>query len=317
MTDYPDLADLALLVRVARTGSIGRAAAELVLPQPTVSRRMAALERRLGVRLLSRTTRGTTLTAPGRVVVDWAASLLAAADSFVSSVELLGDERQAGLRAALSMTVAEHYAPRWLTTLRDRHPGVIASITIANSTGVADLVRSGVVDVGVIESPQPPADLRRQRVGADRVTVAVVPDHPWAAAGRVGAAELATTPLLVREVGSGTRDTVERALHGAGLGMRVGLELASNTALKAAALQGLGPVVLSALSVQDEVARGQLVEVEVPGLSLTRPLTALSTPATDVSSGPVAALLAIARTGSDRGAEVLSRHRAPADTFVT
>lgn len=61
----PDLETLALLVQVAQEGSIGRVAARSGLSQPSVSRRLAALERGLGVRLLARSTRGSDLTPEG------------------------------------------------------------------------------------------------------------------------------------------------------------------------------------------------------------------------------------------------------------
>jgi DNA-binding transcriptional LysR family regulator len=294
MTRQPDLSDLSLLVLVAETGSIGQAAARLDLSQPTVSRRMVALERSLRVQILSRSRRGTTLTPAGRVVVDWASSLLAAADDFTRSVQTLRERTDSAVSAAVSMTLAEHHAPRWLGQLRRRDPELTVSMTVANSTGVADAVEDGTAEIGFIESPTVRRGLRRCRLGTDKLAVAVAPGHPWARLDAVSAADLSGAALLVREPGSGTRETVEHALRRKHLPMTTGLEVASNTALKSAALAGIGPVAVSKLAVADELADGRLVQIAVPELELNRPLTAVWRREHELSRG-AARLLTVAR----------------------
>jgi DNA-binding transcriptional LysR family regulator len=272
----PDLDALDLLVRVASTGSIWRTATERGLSQPHVSRRMSALERSLGVPLLTRCRRGTTLTPAGRVVVDWAASLLGAADDFTRSVRTLREGRPAGISVAVSMTIAEHYAPAWLARLPARSPEVRVSLSLRNSTEVAELVEAGEADVGFVESPTVRRSLQRRRIGWDQLAVAVAPSHPWATRRRpLSPTDLAAADLLVREPGSGTRETLERALQRAGLDLDGGLAMASNTALKSAAAAGLGAVVLSRLALAAELATRELVEVGVEDLALRRPLSAV------------------------------------------
>ena len=297
---HPDLADLELLLDVARSGSIGRAAAEHRLSQPTVSRRMAALERALRVPLLSRSRRGSVLTPAGRVVVDWASALLQAAEDFSTSVAALRETRATTVRAAVSMTIAEHHAPRWLARLRHREPGLPelnVSLEVHNSTDVADLVESGEVDIGFVESPSVRRTVRRRRVGWDRLVVAVPPEHPWAGRRReVSAEELATARVLVREPGSGTRETLENALRAAGTELVAGAVLGSNAALKSAAVAGIGPVVLSHRALAGELAAGSLREVPVGGLSLRRPLWAIWRRDESLSDG-ASALLRVASSG--------------------
>ncbi|MBD8868393.1 LysR family transcriptional regulator [Nocardioides donggukensis] len=276
MTSRPDLDDLDLLGLVARCGSIGQAAAELGLSQPAVSRRVAALERSLGVVLLHRSRQGSVLTPAGRVVVDWATSLLDAADGFSRSVATLRDERDASLRVAVSMTIAEHHAPAWLASLAEVTPRLRVSMSVTNSTEVADRVEQGGADIGFLESPTVRSSLRRRRFAWDDLVVAVPPGHPWADRDEPLAARLlAEAALLVREPGSGTRETLEHALARMSLTLTPGFEMASNAALRSAAIAGAGPVVLSASALADDLAAGRLVAVPVPDLDLRRPLTAV------------------------------------------
>lgn len=293
--NVPDLDDLYLLVTIARTGSIGQASTELRLAQPSASRRVAALERALKVSLLHRGARGSTLTPAGRVVVDWALTLLRAAEDFRHSVDALSRQRNSSLRAAASMTIAEHYAPNWLAQLRYESPDTAVSLSVGNSSDVMDLVESGQVEVGLIEAPQARPSLRHRQIGLDRLAVAVSPSHPWSARPIVAAADLAKTPLLVRELGSGTRDTLDRAMSAAGYQVNPSLELASNTALKSAAIAGMGPVVLAAIALADDFESGALVEVEVSDLALSRPLTIVWKEATSLAQEAVGLFLKAAR----------------------
>jgi DNA-binding transcriptional LysR family regulator len=290
----PDLETLALLVAVAEEGSIGRVAAQSGLSQPSVSRRLAALERRLGVRLLARSTRGSDLTPEGQLVVDWASELLDAADTFTSTVQSLRSEHRVGLQVAASLTVAEYLAPAWLVALQRRMPEVRASLAVANSTEVVERVRHRAVDVGFVESPSVPRDLARSQVGDDTLVVVVAPDHPWSRRRSLGPRELADGAALVREPGSGTRETLELALDRHGLVLRPALDLPSSSAVRAAALTGAGAAVLSRLAVAAEVAAGRLVRVPVADLDLSRPLHAVWRRG-EKPVGPAAELLAIAR----------------------
>lgn len=274
MTAYPDLGDLDLLVLVARTGSLGRAAEELGVSQPSVSRRVARLERTLGLELVRRGPRGSILTDRGRVVVGWVSTLLTAVGQFEESVAALRQQRSVSLQVAASMTIAEHLAPSWISRLRERAPEMAVSLQVYNSTDVAQAVDDGVADLGFLESPSVRPSLRRRRFGWDTLCVAVAPGHPWASRGwPVTAHELAREPLLVRESGSGTRETIDDALAAQGLEVTPALTLASNAALKSSATVGIGPAVLSELSLVEELRTGHLVRVDVEGLDLRRPLS--------------------------------------------
>ena len=110
--------------------------------------------------------------------------------------------------------------------------------------------------------------------------VIVPPDHKWARRSRVvSASELAQTPLVTRELGSGTRDSLTAALHQA-LGDEMQqrppvLELSSGAAVRAAVLAGAGPAVMSRLAVADDLAVGRLRAITIPGLNLGRRLQAI------------------------------------------
>lgn len=83
MSELPDIESLRLLVDVERLGSLGQAARAAGIAQPSVSKRISLLERRLGLELLERTPRGSVLTPQGAMVSAWAAQVLAAAEELM------------------------------------------------------------------------------------------------------------------------------------------------------------------------------------------------------------------------------------------
>ena len=101
-----DLTGFDLLLSVARTGSIGRAAAEHGVSQPAASARMRLLEGQLGLALIERSPRGSKLTPVGALVAGWAQAAVDAAASLDAGVVALRRERDSRLRIAASMTVA-------------------------------------------------------------------------------------------------------------------------------------------------------------------------------------------------------------------
>ena len=302
MTPRPDLDSLTLLVLVGRLGSLTSAAAEVGISQPAASKRLDALERRLGVRLTERSRRGSVLTPAGRVVCGWAQRVLDDVDALVRGAETLRHE-SGQLTVAASLTIAEYLLPVWLGELRRSMPELRIGLQVTNSARVCAMVRDGSIDLGFIESPQTPTGLRTRSVARDRLVLVVSPEHPWARRNRpIGTVELAATPLVSREVGSGTRETAHQALAGATMVPPL-LELGSSAAVRSAVLAGAGPALISELVVVTDLAARALVAVRTDGLALQRDLRAVWRAGTR-PVGAAAALLACAlKVSAGRGGQ--------------
>lgn len=290
----PDLVALDLLVSVGGMGSISAAARAHGVTQPAASMRLRSLERVLQVQLLERTTTGARLTPAGVATAEWAAAVLRDMRVLLTGTGALRADQDSHLRLAASLTVAEYLLPRWLEQLATALPQVKVSLSMGNTEKVAELVQRGDVELGFIEGPRPPGRLRAKEVASDELLVVVGSDHPWNRRRRpLSPAELAATPLVLREPGSGTRDVLTEALAAHGLAVIPAMELASTTAIKAAVMAGAGPAVLSALTVVGELGTGQLVRVACDGLRLQRAIRAVW--AADRSrSAPAARLVAVA-----------------------
>ncbi|KOV65802.1 LysR family transcriptional regulator [Streptomyces sp. MMG1121] len=288
----PDLAALELLLAVARLGSLGAAAREVGITQPAASSRIRSMERQLGVALVDRSPRGSRLTDAGALVTDWARRVVEAAAAFDAGARALRDRRDSRLRVAASMTIAEYLLPGWLLALHAERPDTAVSLLAGNSAKVAELLLSGEADLGFVEGLTVPTGLDSTVIAQDRLIVVTAPGHPWARRRRpVTARELAETPLILRERGSGTRQVLDAALGGLA---RPLIELSSTTAVKASAVSGAGPSVLSELVVGEELAMRRLVSIPVEGVSLRRDLRAVW-PTGHRPAGPARELLSLTR----------------------
>lgn len=308
----PDLRSLELLLAVRDTGSLGAAGTACGTSQQAASARLRAAEALVGVPLVVRGARGSRLTPAGELLARWAEAVVDAAAHLDAAAAALRQDAATHLRVAASLTVAEHLVPRWLAEAarRERAAGrepVRVSLRTANSEEVAVLVRAGEVDLGFVEGPQPPERLASRDVAADRLVVVVAPGHPWARRRRgIEPAELARTPLVSRESGSGTRSALRRALaavlpeEGAQVADPA-LVVASAAAVRASVVAGVAPGALSSLDVADELALGRLVAVPVRGVDLRRRLRAVWVGGPTPPAGAARDLLALAAADAAGG----------------
>jgi DNA-binding transcriptional LysR family regulator len=286
-----DLGALRALREVGRQGSIAAAAAALGVSQQALSARMRTLERAAEVTLLARTPSGSHLTEQGRLVVGWAEDVLDAADRLEAGLRSIRSGVSHRLAIAASQTIAEHLVPHWLVELRTveqsgaepagGYPPTVVELTVANSTGVLDLVRRGKAGLGFIETPHLPPDLVTAHLRDDELLVVTAPGHPWARRRRpLSPSQVAGVPLVMREAGSGTRDTLtdHLAAQDPPLRPKIAMELGTSAAVRSAIAAGVGPGVLSRLAVRDDLVLGRLVAIELAGPPLTRQLTAVWKP---------------------------------------
>ncbi|MFI7481116.1 LysR family transcriptional regulator [Kocuria sp. M1R5S2] len=288
----PALDELETAHLAARLGSVGAAARALGISQQAASRRIRAVETRLGLALFARSPRGVTTTARGAPVMEWIGDLLRAAENLSEGVATVAGRGHATV--ATSMTVAEYVLPAWIMALRVRHPELEVSVTTGNSAEVIAAVLSDEVQLGFVEGPAVPSTLERLPFAEDELVLVVPPGHPWARRTGIPPEELRRTPLVLREAGSGTRQTLEAALPGLVPPL---VELGTTAAVKAAALAGNRPTVLSRLAVRHELDDGRLVAVPVEGLDLTRSLQVVRRPDRPVRGAAAELLDVVLRHG--------------------
>lgn len=259
----PNLQLLDLLVRTEELGSLSKAAAAMGLAQPNASRALARFERKIGQPLLARSSSGSKLTSTGALVAGWARPLLAASEEFEAAMASLRKDATDRLQVLASQTIAESYAPAWLARFQACRPQVRVHLEVANSAAIMERILAGDSRLGLVESATIRPGLHTQAIGHDQLILICPPTHPWARRrSPVSLKQLAGTPLVVREEGSGTRQVLELALAQF-TAARPALVASSNAAVIGSVSAGAGPAVISRKSAASALTQGIVCAVGV------------------------------------------------------
>jgi DNA-binding transcriptional LysR family regulator len=196
-----EIGDMTVFLAVVREGSFGRAASSMLISQPTVSDRMARLERSLGAQLFTRGARGTALTPAGEQLLPYARRTLGLVDEAIQAVREVHDAPR--LRVAVHVTFAHRAVPLVLTCLGQLRRRV--TVRDAHSDEIIAMLLDGVVDIGFVLPGAQPRPLRFVALPADPVICVATPSHPLA--GRpVSLRSMADYRLALNRWGSGVND---------------------------------------------------------------------------------------------------------------
>lgn len=237
------LEQLRIFIAVAEREHMTRAAEALHVTQSAASGAIAALEAQHDVKLFHRVGRRIELTGAGRMFLDEARAVVARAASARQALDDYGSLKRGTLCIVASQTIAAYWLPERLAAFRRRHPDVDLAVTIANTQDAASTVRDGAAELGFIEGEIDDPALAQWEVGADRMLLV-----GGSAVAAVTNDWLLGALWVLREAGSGTRSTFERAVRDRGIDparLNVALTLPSNEAVLAAVLADAGFTVLS------------------------------------------------------------------------
>ena len=194
-----ELRPLRQFVAVAEELHFGRAAERLSMTQPPLTLAVQALERRLGVQLFDRRRRAVALTAAGRVLLDEARRVLAAAQALPQAVQRAARGESGTLRLAFVSSIAYGALPQWLRAYRAAHPGIALQLREATLDVQLAAFDADEIDAGlVLHAPgAPPAGLSTLPVLSEPLWLALPEGHPAAQRKSVRVSELTGTPLLI------------------------------------------------------------------------------------------------------------------------
>lgn len=253
---------------VAETASFSRAAEELHLTQPAVSKRIAQLEDELDTRLLDRIGRQVSLTEAGRALLPRARHILSEMEDSQRAIQNLAGEVAGQLRLGTSHHVGQHHLPTILRNYSARYPQVELDLHFLDSETACAEVSQGDLELAVITLPTtPPAELVAVPIWNDPLCFVCGQAHALAHVKQIAAKDLVRHPALLPARQTTTREILERSF--APLGAHIKTSLSTNylETLKTMASIGLGWSLLPRTLVDDS-----LHEFKVRGVQLKRKL---------------------------------------------
>lgn len=169
----------------------------LKITQPALTQRIQALERELGVQLLTRSAREVRLTAAGQVLLPYADSLVHIEDRALRELAENAAGRTGILRIAYLLHGDVGLQGRIVAEFRRRYPAVDLETSVASAIANLELLRSGAVDVAFLGPVQVPAEIAARTIGLGALMLAVPRDHPLAQSERVPVSSLRGVPVII------------------------------------------------------------------------------------------------------------------------
>lgn len=263
-----DTANLSAFLAVADTGSFSRAADQLHLTQPAVSKRIATLEQQLGARLFDRIGRHISLTEPGRALKPRAEQILAALQDTRRALGNLATHVQGQLRIATSHHIGLHRLPPVLRAYTARFPDVALDIDFLDSEVAYDKVLQGSIELAVITlAPTVDEPVKARLVWNDPLEFVVAPDHPLAGHTGVSLSQLAEYPAVFPGASTFTHKVVSQLFEQHGVIPQIRMSTNYMETIKMMVSIGLAWSVLPRTMVD-----GQVQILDLPGISLGRRL---------------------------------------------
>jgi len=268
-----DLRKLEAFCKVYENTSFSKAGRELYLSQSTISSHISALEDELGVLLFDRAGRSVLRTPAAQILYKRAVEVFQVLERSVSEIAMLHKKISGTLALGGSTIPANYLLPTLLADFCGQYRDVRIDLKVGDSSDVASRVAGGELMLGVVGAETNSPELKCIPVMSDSLVLVGAPGFAEAF-DRLGEQGLWTKiPWVMREAGSGTRKALEKALLRQGVGTRslnVSITVQNTEAMLRCLLAGMGVSVTSRMVVQDALAQGRLLELDLPALHFQR-----------------------------------------------
>jgi len=271
MDSKMDISQLEVFQAVAREGGFSRAADKLYRTQSAVSQTIRKLESEIGELLFDRSSREGLLTDAGRVLQEYAERLLNMREN---ARQALGELRalQTGKLVLGANELTSLYLLKVLAEFRSVHPAIQVIVQRSLGSHIPDDIMRHNCEFGVLTYDPEDAELASVVVYLDELVFVVPSQHPLARESRISIRQLGAESFVAHIVSSPYREKVIQAFKKYKTPLHMGVELPTLQAIKRFVAMGNGVAFLPEISVEDEIARGELVRIPVQELRIHRKL---------------------------------------------
>ncbi|MHB9094116.1 MAG: LysR family transcriptional regulator [Eubacteriales bacterium] len=268
-----DLTQLKAFYKVSRCGNFSRAAENLFMSQPALSRQISSLEAAVGMQLFYRNGRGVTLTDAGRRLLPYAETIIANIEEAEKMFNELLNLETGELSLVTCSTVGNYLLPATMADYRQRFPEVKINIMIKNTRDTLKKIMERDVDLGIIPGPIDEPGLYMEPYQEDRLVLTLPPGHPFTAENcTIEPRDFSSQMFLAREPGSHSRELVESFFHKNAITPKEIITLGHTEALKRGVANGMGLAFLPACSIELELKTGLLYRIPGESFELHREL---------------------------------------------
>ncbi|MDD3077819.1 MAG: LysR family transcriptional regulator [Paludibacter sp.] len=264
---------LKVFYTVAKRLNFTKAAEELYITQPAVSKHIQELETYFKIKLFNRNGNKINLTPAGEILLQYTGQIFNLYNSLEFELSTLKHEHSGNLRIGASTTIAQYVLPPLLASFHKKFDNIKVSLAINNTEQIEQALQNNDIDLGLIEGQSKNALFKYTEFIKDEIVLVAVANHALAKKQSISLKELPEIPLLLREPGSGTLEVIVHALKTADIklsDLRMDMQLGSTESIKSYIMNSNCMAFVSIYSVLKELKNNELTVVDVRGLNIER-----------------------------------------------
>src|SRR6195952_2479927 len=264
---------LKVFYTVAQRLSFTKAAGELFITQPAVTKHIKELEQQLNVQLFKRNGNNINLTTAGKVLLQYTEKIFQTYTELETELAQLSNIEAGTLHIGASTTVAQTILPKILALFKKTYPDVAFTFTQGNTDNVTQQVLAEKIDIAIVEGAAHYPQIAYAPFAKDEIVLVTRANNQLSKKPEISPKQLLNIPLVLREAGSGTLDVIFNALSNAGVNpkdLHIEIQLESSIAIKQYLLYSETATFLSIQSVISELKYNELSIIEIKGLEIFR-----------------------------------------------
>lgn len=264
---------LKVFYTVAKRLNFTKAAEELFITQPAVTKHIKEIENHYKLKLFDRKGTKIKLTAAGEILLQYAEEIFGLYRNLEFELNSLQQRHNGRLRIGASTTIAQYVLPPVLAAFHKKFKDIKVVLTINNTEQIEQALQNEDIDFGIIEGQSKNSLFRYTRFIKDEIVLAANSNHPLTKKENIRPADLLKLPLLLREPGSGTLEVITHALKPLGIKLsqlQIEMRLGGNESIKSYLLHSDSLAFLSIHSIIKELRNKELSIVDIKGLTIER-----------------------------------------------
>jgi DNA-binding transcriptional LysR family regulator len=264
---------LKVFYTVAKRLNFTKAAEELCITQPAVSKHIQEIESYYKVRLFERNGNKISLTRAGGVLLHFCNQIFGLYDSLEFELNSLTETFKGQLRIGASTTIAQYVLPPLLADFHKRYQDIRVSLTISNTEQIEQALKNKDIDFGIVEGRAKNTLFKYSELVRDKIVLVAATGNPLAKDTEITTEKLLQIPLLLREPGSGTLEVIAHALKPFNIkisDLHCEMQLGSTESIKSYLLHSGCMAFLSISAIFKELKNNELAIIDVEGLNIER-----------------------------------------------
>jgi DNA-binding transcriptional LysR family regulator len=258
---------------VAKRLNFTKAAAELYISQPAVTKHIHELERHFKVNLFDRNGSRIKLTSAGKTLLQHTEQLFSLYRNLEFEMNNFSKSRNGKLRLGASTTAAQYLIPPVLAGFHEKYPDIQITLSTNNTQQIEQALQNKEIDLGIIEGHSRKASIKYSEFVKDEIVLVASRKNSTLKKDTIQPQELKKFPLLLREPGSGTLEVIAHALESFGIQLRdlkIEMELSSSESMKSYLLHSDCMAFLSIHSILNELQKNEFRIIDVNNLTIER-----------------------------------------------